>query len=130
VQPVKLAEGREAEFRKSLKAFSDYINDKKNGVIDGRPAARRRARSVPPGGSRRSPIIAAFPGSTTLAAKLAFLTSWLLADMTEAFNVMLMERRGDHDDHVSASGRQSLVAVRTSQPGFAAARTIHLSLPG
>ena len=29
---------REAEFRKSLKAFSDYINDKKNGVIDGRPA--------------------------------------------------------------------------------------------
>jgi len=32
---------REAEFRKSLKAFSDYINDKKNGVIDGRPATLR-----------------------------------------------------------------------------------------
>ena len=34
-------DGREAEFRKSLKAFSDYINDKKNGVIDGRPATLR-----------------------------------------------------------------------------------------
>ena len=34
-------DGREAEFRKSLKAFSDYINDKKNGVNDGRPATLR-----------------------------------------------------------------------------------------
>ena len=33
-------------------------------VTDALPSARWRARSVPPGGSRRSPIIAAFPGST------------------------------------------------------------------